>query len=81
MFECDGLGPATVRLDSDAAGAGAGAGSPADRPLVDGVAPPPLGQRLDGAVLCCVSGGGDDLHLPLVPAIAAHNEQGGVTSQ
>ena len=79
MFECDGLGPPTVRLDPDAAGAG----SPADRPLVDGVAPPPLGQRLDGAVLCCAGGGGDDLHLLVVPttAIAAHNEQGGVTSQ
>ena len=62
MFECDGLGPATVRLDSDAAGAGAGAGSPADRPLVDGVAAPTLGQRLDGAGLDRSDGGRDDLH-------------------
>ena len=78
MFECDGLGPATVRLDPDAAGAGAGAVSPADRPLVEGVVIPPLGQRLDGAVLCCAGGGGDDLHLLAVPTQAAHNEHGGV---
>ena len=81
MFECDGLGPATVRLDPDAAGAGAGAVSSTHRPLVEGVAHPTLGQRLDGAVLCCPGGGGDDLHLLAVPALAAHNEQGGVTWQ
>ena len=79
MFECDGLGPATVRLDPDAAGAGVV--SPADRPLVDGVVIPPLWQRLDGAVLDSAVGGGDDLHLLLVPANPAHNEQGGVTWQ
>ena len=80
MFECDGLGPATVRLDPDAAGAGVV--SPADRPLVEGVVIPPLGQRLDGAVLCCARGGGDDLHLLAGgPCPAAHNEQGGVTWQ
>ena len=78
MFECDGLDPASIRLDPHTAAPGAGASSPTDRPLVDGVAPPPLGQRQDGAVLDSAVGGGDDLHLLLIPASPAHNEHGGV---